>query len=607
MNITFAEMEEELQLLSSSQVPTMNITFRRDHRQPSAEAIAAPTGGDLVLGRIASTWANRHGKLERARRVISAPLLPPLLVWAMVLSYVVLMLRLVFFLYDTMNFQSGWDLGIFDQAAWLISRGQRPFASARGIHILSDHFSAMMYLLAPLYWLWDSAKVLLTAQTVGLALGALPVYALAKERLQSAWWGVLFAGVYLLYPLLQWANTFEFHPDSLITPLLLTAFWALRRRRWAIYFLCLLGAALTKEHVGPTVCMLGVWVWWSVDRRIGWLTLGAGVFFVLLAFGTVRYFNNGAPTAYYLLYAKYGNSLPSMVMGALENPGRVWADVSAPDRREYLGHLGGPLMYLPLLSPSLLLAAAPAFASNLLSSRGIMHTLNGGYYSALIVPFLFAAAIESCRRLQGFLGRRGMAVVGANLALWSLLSAPKGALWDQNRAFAGDSPDKERVNQEKMRSAQVILQAMPLNASISAQIALTPYLNRRTRLFTFPNPFLERGWGNTLKARRELEEFGGFYERPPHLQADVDAAKVEYVALLPRTNTFPLTQSNFEEVALAVFKSPSYGIVFINRHAVLLRRHAPRRQGWRLLARAAGTPVSSEQQMEAAFWTWMAL
>lgn len=584
----------------------MNIAFPHAPRHPPAEAPASPTGGDLVLGLLSSTWANRHVRIGRLQRFVSWPALPLLLLGAMVLAYIVLMLRLVFHLFDSMGFNAGGDLAIFDQAAWLISRGRTPFVSVRGVHILSDHFSAIIYVLAPLYWLWDSPKVLLTVQTLALALGAMPLYALAFERLGSRWWGVTFAGVYLLYSPLQWANSYEFHPDTLIVPFLLTAFWALRKRRWTLYFLCLVGAALTKEHVGPTICALGVWMWWSVDRRIGWITLGVGVFFVALALGTVRYFNGGVPSAYFLLYQKYGSDLPGMAAGALRNPGMVWGDVSSNEGRSYLGDLMGPMMYLPLLSPSLLLAAVPALATNLLSGRGAMHANGGGYYSALLVAILFAASIESCRRLRGFLGNKGMAVVGANLVLWSLMSAPKCALWEQNRNFAKDSPEVARINRERILSAQEILQRVPREASMSAQIILTPYLNRRANLFTFPNPFLQRAWGNTIKARREIEFFAGFIDRPPHLQADVDAARVEYVALCPDTQTWPLTKSNFEDYAQALFKSPSYGIVFINRHVVLLRRNANRRDGWRLLARAASAPAANEKQMEAAFWKWLA-
>ena len=49
-------------------------------------------------------------------------------------------------------FQStAFDLGIFDNAIYLISQGQEPIVSFRGLHILGDHAAWMLYPLALLY------------------------------------------------------------------------------------------------------------------------------------------------------------------------------------------------------------------------------------------------------------------------------------------------------------------------------------------------------------------------------------------------------------------------------------------------------------------------
>ena len=46
------------------------------------------------------------------------------------------------------------DIGIFDQALWLLANGHEPFVTLRGLHVLGDHASYLLYLMAPLYWLW---------------------------------------------------------------------------------------------------------------------------------------------------------------------------------------------------------------------------------------------------------------------------------------------------------------------------------------------------------------------------------------------------------------------------------------------------------------------
>ena len=40
---------------------------------------------------------------------------------------------------------SSWDLGIFDQAIYLISQGQGPFSTLLGFHILGDHGALVLF------------------------------------------------------------------------------------------------------------------------------------------------------------------------------------------------------------------------------------------------------------------------------------------------------------------------------------------------------------------------------------------------------------------------------------------------------------------------------
>ena len=51
--------------------------------------------------------------------------------------------------YGTFTF----DLGIFDQGLWLLSRGETPFVTLRGLHLFGDHSSYLMLPVVPLYWL----------------------------------------------------------------------------------------------------------------------------------------------------------------------------------------------------------------------------------------------------------------------------------------------------------------------------------------------------------------------------------------------------------------------------------------------------------------------
>ena len=89
--------------------------------------------------------------------------------------------------------------------------------------------------------------MLLVVQAVAIALGAVPVYWLARKHLGSAHAGVGFALAYLLYPATGWLTLNEFHPVALATPLLLFAFWYLDEDR-LLPFAALRAARLTPAR-----------------------------------------------------------------------------------------------------------------------------------------------------------------------------------------------------------------------------------------------------------------------------------------------------------------------------------------------------------------------
>src|SRR3989338_10660871 len=69
----------------------------------------------------------------------------------------------------------GWDLGFFDQLMWQAARGNLNFVSTIGdINLLGDHFQPVLYLLAPLYWIWDDVRILLIAQAFLVTSATVP-------------------------------------------------------------------------------------------------------------------------------------------------------------------------------------------------------------------------------------------------------------------------------------------------------------------------------------------------------------------------------------------------------------------------------------------------
>ena len=81
-----------------------------------------------------------------------------------------------------------YDMAIYDQAFWLVSQGGQTFMTVRGLDVWGHHVNLIAYAFAPFYWLGAGPEFLYVVQNVSIALGALPVYLIAKDRLRHSRW-----------------------------------------------------------------------------------------------------------------------------------------------------------------------------------------------------------------------------------------------------------------------------------------------------------------------------------------------------------------------------------------------------------------------------------
>src|SRR5205809_1063274 len=124
---------------------------------------------------------------------------------------------------------------------------------------LGAHVDPILVVFAPLWWLWPHPSLLLTAQALAVALGALPVFWLAQKHTGSDRAALGFSLAYLIFPATEWMTLNEFHPVALACPLLLFAIWYLDEERLLPFALFALLAALTREEVPIVIAGLGIW------------------------------------------------------------------------------------------------------------------------------------------------------------------------------------------------------------------------------------------------------------------------------------------------------------------------------------------------------------
>ncbi len=515
------------------------------------------------------------------------------------LLFLCLFTRLSFSLYDRYAYMT-FDLGIFDQAVWLIAQGKNPFITARGVHILGDHFSVILYLIAPIYRLFPSPKTLLFLQTLALTLGAIPAYGLARKRLKSEPLGLLFGILYLVHPAHQWSLTYEFHPDVFATPLLVAAFYAIEAKRWRLLAASLVLTALIKESAGLTIICVGAWALFK-ERKAGVATIAFGALMLPVAILVVKYFNGGIPSPYFAIFRHFGSTPGEMAQNFLGHPMKFLSEVFHPGSLMLTGLLMLVYCLLPLVAPEVVLLTLPMLVVNFMGGRSGMHTYEE-YYFAFITPFYLLAAIKGFQRVRKW-GWFVEWLFLLNLPIWAISGIFMGPLVRPiEQIYSAQAPP------ESISECNAAIDLIPANASVSASMALGAHPAHRTQLYTFPNPFVVCAYGGTRKALEEIDSINGT-QLPPDLSAAIVAgsANAEYVALCPKSSPFPLSVTNVSNASVAILQTKNYETEYVGQYVLLLKRVSPGRATLSKLAQSSGKPVGTPKEIEAAYWHWYAL
>ncbi len=338
------------------------------------------------------------------------------------------------------------DLAYYVQLTWNLARGAGPRVSLPEMHAWGDHFSPIMYLFVPVFWVAPGPGVLLVAQSIALGLGALAVFGIAARRLGDERPAAVFAVLYLIHPSLHGINVRDFHSAALTIPLLLAAIYFLEAARPWLYGAAVLLVLATREDAAIAVVGLGLWLAVTERRWLWGAATALGAFAVLMmdTRWLIPHFR-GEPYPHLGRYAHLGRTVPEIMGTLVLHPWRVLAGLVTEKRLVYLGALLAPLAFLPLLAPEVLVGLAPPLVENLLGQDPILFD-HRTQYQSFILPFLFAAAIAGYDRL---------------------------AL-------------RRAVPKLEHRQAFEVLAQVPAGAAVSAQDPYVPHLALRPLVFVFP-------------------------------------------------------------------------------------------------------------------------
>lgn len=390
------------------------------------------------------------------------------------------------------------DTGNFEEMLWRALHGQFLRCTLYGHCFLGEHVQFIHLLLLPIYVFYPNLQTLMVAQTVALALGALPLYALASEVLKSRWLGCAFAVAYLLYTPVQMLNLEgggaynAFRPETFAVPLLLAAFYFLARGRVVAFSVFAFLTLLCKEELGLTLFMLGLYAAWVHRRRAFGLTWAAvGLVWFLVSLQVIIPLFRGEASHAVGYYPQLGGSAGEVAWNLLAHPVRAFEIAFAPEKLEFLLILFLPVGFLCLLSPVRLAIAAPALGICLLSQRYATYT-PWFHYHAPIVPFVFIAGIYGMRNLWRW-APHGQAAGGVLLlacALGTNVAYSKSPL-----SFRFYDPKSASGYQQlyvvtpHARQIPEVVRLVPRDARVSASLFLNTFFTHHTACYVFPQGF----------------------------------------------------------------------------------------------------------------------
>jgi uncharacterized membrane protein len=368
------------------------------------------------------------------------------------------------------HFDSSYDLAIYDQAIWHLSRFETPASSVRGIsNIFGDHFHPMVALLTPLFWIAPAAETLIVAQAVLLALSIVPVFLYARDRLPYGP-ALAMSVAYGLFWGMQQTATFDFHEAAFAPLAVALLLLAMERKQWPSFWVAAVGVAAVKEDLAPFLMFLGGFLVLRGERRRGtMLCVASGVTFLVLVTILIPAASDAGQYAYRDTYAE-----------PLGHPWRIPLLLVTPPVKLRTAFLWvAPFAMLPLASPLSLLLLP--FAAERFLSASPTHWGTIFHYSAPIAPIVAMAATDGLARIalrirDAHSRRRTIAVLSGVCILFASLLPGHQPLW---RLFSGKLYRSGPIE----NTAHEALSLIPPDASVVAQTCVAPHLSHRRALF----------------------------------------------------------------------------------------------------------------------------
>ena len=450
------------------------------------------------------------------------------------------------------------DLGMMNHALYSFAHFKVNYFTSdiswinRNLNFLADHFSPIMFLYVPFYFLFGS-YTLLIIQLAVIIIGGLGIFKYARENSNRTYLPyIILCQFYFSWAIFN-ALAFDFHNNviaAMIAPWLLYFLSKDKLKEVVITTLIML---LTKESTGLWLAF--VFIGWGLRNKgeftkkhplflTGMITFSLAYFYIVVQC-IMPFLNDGIKIENQLSrYSQFGNNLFEIAWNMLSHPTQLIQTIIGTGEIEK--SVKWELLWVIVISggfalirkPYLIIMLVPVFVFKLLSSDQNLWGINA-HYSIEFTPIIAFALVEFFKTIHSKIAVYWLASITAMATLYTtnyVLDNSKAYINKTNARFYHADHYKDDLDNKEIYRA---LELIPSEVTICVQSALAPHLANRNRIYVFPNIW-DASYVALIKSKR------GFY---------------------------PLNEIQYNQKLLELLKNPEFQTIYNKGELIILQRN----------------------------------
>lgn len=247
--------------------------------------------------------------------------------------------------------------------------------------VFSDgHFQPINAIFVLFYKITNYVYIPFFIESLIISSGILPIYLLSMRKLNNSSLSLVISSAYLLNPLVQFNDILGFHPDHIVLPSLLWAFYFADRKLILPCFASLLILCCASEPWIIMVSFFGIYVILEYKYYIfgSIIFLSSALLFFYITFFYLPFYSshNAGPIV-------FGSDGPYFIF-LTGSFGDIFNLLFTTRKFFFLFFLFLPFLFLPLAAWRVMVVAIPEIAKTLFSSEPLHYAVEGHYTLGLI-------------------------------------------------------------------------------------------------------------------------------------------------------------------------------------------------------------------------------